>query len=371
MNDQRIQKAKALLKKYSLGTCTPEELSWITAWYLEQHSADAAIAEQEELALDLLELQERIADIHRIPKISKWRSFRVVVAAASIMLVLAGMWVWKVRTDRNIDNRMADAEHILPGIDRATLLLDDDEKIKLSDEHTGIEYKDHTIRYADGKEVYVSNKPKNATLRTENGAQYQALLPDGTKVWLNAASSVSFPTEFEKYERRVKVTGEVYMEVKKDPLRPFVVTTAKQQIEVLGTSFNLDTYGDNGSYVTTLTEGSLKVNSRGGKSAMLKPGQQAVLNKNAELRIVNVDIAPFIAWKDGVYVVQNQKLAQFGKQIARWYNVDVDMGEVGDKRISIIIRRDVRLSELLAAIELNTDVKFSVKERRVSVISIR
>src|SRR5690606_467261 len=182
---------------------------------------------------------------------------------------------------------------------------------------------------ANGQLVYEISEAQNKseitynTIETPNGGQYQVRLPDCTAVWLNAGSRLTYPTSFASSDnRRVELLGEGYFEVAKDSKRPFIVVAEQQEVEVLGTHFNVNAYADEGNIKTTLLEGSVKVGSSTQGTKMLKPGQQAINSKgNLEVKSVNTDYA--VAWKDGYFRFNDKSLDMGLREIARWYDVEI------------------------------------------------
>lgn len=260
------------------------------------------------------------------------------------------------------------AVDISPGANRALLRLENGEEIMLSEQQQGLRTAHGMISYSDGTAIKMYTAVQKLTLTTPAAGQYQVQLPDGTKVWLNALSSISYPTRFEGDVREIAITGEAYLEVSKDVSKRFVVMANQQEIEVLGTHFNVNTYADDGKNYTTLAEGSVKVtNKADGSTVRLKPGEQSVIAHSQGLIVNKVDIEQVLSWKEGFYLIQNQPLSLFSKQIERWYNVDIEMGNKGDLRLSAMIPRDVNLFEVLQAIELKTGIKFKVEGRRITV----
>jgi len=214
-------------------------------------------------------------------------------------------------------------------------------------------------------------KPVYNTITTANGNQYQLILIDGSKVWLNAASSIRFPTSFTGTERKVEITGEAYFEVTKNPNKPFRVdfkneAGEKDEIEVLGTHFNVNTYGDEPDMKTTLLEGSVKIKA-GNKIQMLSPGQQALLSSNGIEIKKNVDLDQVMAWKNGYFLFDNTDIYTLMRQVSRWYNVEVSFeGKVTPDGFSGKISRNVPLSKFIKVLELN-DVNVRSEGRKLTL----
>lgn len=243
---------------------------------------------------------------------------------------------------------------IVPGSNRALLTLADGSTIVLDSAANGRlanEGGADIMKREDGQLAYEHQLQNSKeilwnTMRTPRGGQYQITLPDGTKVWLNAASSITFPVAFVDKERRVKITGEVYMEVAHNKLKPFFVDVdGKSSVEVLGTSFNINAYGDEGNISTTLIEGSIKMNNR----MVLKPGQQAVQPGDSATKIIsNADIAQVLAWKNGIFNFNGTDFKVVVRQLERWYDIVIDLrGKYDDMIMDGKMDRGVQLPDII------------------------
>ncbi len=237
----------------------------------------------------------------------------------------------------------------------------------------------------DGQLMY-SMKPSSLTeeksLKSENyniistprGGKYQIILVDGTKVWLNASSSLKFPTSFAANQRSVEVTGEAYFEVTKNEVKPFYVVTKGQTIEVLGTKFNVSAYSDEKNLTTTLLEGSVKINA-GKQSIIIKPGEQSVLEKD-QLEIGTTNIDEAIAWKNDKFKFNNENIVSLMRKISRWYDVEVEFrGKISNEGFGGQVSRSRNISEVLEVLQLTGLVHFEIskgdangKGRRVIVL---
>ncbi|RYG00808.1 MAG: DUF4974 domain-containing protein, partial [Chitinophagaceae bacterium] len=230
---------------------------------------------------------------------------------------------------------------------------------------------------ADGEITYHAEQnntnAKNAynTIATPNGGQYAVTLPDGSKAWLNAASSLSYPVHFAKQTRKVKMTGEVYFEIAKQfngkNRVPFEVETDRQTIQVLGTHFNVQAYTDEKFVATTLLEGSVRVvATSNGQSVMLKPGEQALLG--TKLFAKPADLEQAMAWKNGDFIFKDKELGSVLRDIARWYDVEIDCpANLGQLRITGMIARNQSLSAVARSISSLGTANLIVKERRIVV----
>lgn len=310
--------------------------------------------------------------------------WKAAVAAASIALLL---WTGlKLRHDDVPQEEVADvtAKQIVAGGNRATLTLADGRKLDLSDGQQGIAVgKD--IRYLDGTEVTdakAENQPSNTdnqifTLDTPNGGQYQLSLPDGSRIWLNAASAITYPGTFGDGKREVTLRGEAYFEVAKDAARPFIVNTETQRVTVLGTSFNINAYSNENLSKTTLLTGSVRVNPRADgvvlqNEQVLKPNQQSIVGANGRtITVAAVDPNTAVAWKNGLFDFHGLNIDEAMKQIERWYNVRVIYK--GPKPTAYLggkMSRGVRLSTFLEFLENDFNIKSEFQANRTLVLYI-
>lgn len=268
---------------------------------------------------------------------------------------------------------------ILPGSDRATLTLSNGAVIILDSAKKGILAREGNVpiyKSSSGRLVY-RDIPTGSTLAgpvaynsisTPRGGQYQLVLPDGTQVWLNAASSLRYPAQFAGLTREVTLTGEAYFEVAKDRLHPFRVLTSRQQVEVLGTHFNINDYDDEPSVKTTLAEGSVKIIS-GGNTLMLRPDEQAVVNNNSTgiISVSKVDVERVVAWKNGNFEFENAEIPVIMRQVSRWYDVEVAYGaRLSQKRFTGSISRNISLKDLLTMLGY-TGLNFKVTGMKILI----
>lgn len=291
----------------------------------------------------------------------KWIGF----AAIAAMLTVVAVAVWtntRLKPDKHLaihKKQQAPLNDALPGSNKAILKLADGNTITLDDATVGTvatEGKTLIKKTADGKIIYntaaltssADTSPVLNTISTPKGGQYQVALPDGTHVWLNSASSLTFPTRFTGHTRQVSITGEAYFEVAKIPDMPFKVKAPRAEIQVLGTHFNVMAYDDEQVMKTTLLEGSVNIHS-GGFSAKLVPGQQAQINSDGKNKVLNnVDVDDELAWKNGLFQFRDAKIDAILRQASRWYNVNVVYkGRVPNQEFNGRISKNVKASELL------------------------
>src|SRR5699024_3242319 len=221
---------------------------------------------------------------------------------------------------------------VVPGGNEALLTLENGKQYFLSDEAEGILDEDRNWIIRKPKEGLISFESQNPAaslnlltnrIETPKGGMYQLVLPDGSKAWLNSASSISFPSNFSQKERRISVKGEVYLEVEKDSARPFRVETPYQKIEVLGTKFNINAYEDEPYTRTSLLEGSVKVHGAE-KEAVLQPGLEMRTSKEGEDKVDEADLEAILAWKEGLFQFDRVELDVLMRQLGRWYDVEIE-----------------------------------------------
>jgi ferric-dicitrate binding protein FerR (iron transport regulator) len=230
------------------------------------------------------------------------------------------------------------------------------------------------VKQSNGQLAYNTQNEKPTevlynTLTTPRGGQYQLVLPDGSKVWLNAASAISYPTAFTGSERKVEIKGEAYFEIAKNTAMPFIVKVNDAQVQVLGTHFNINAYSDEDAIKTTLLEGAVKV-TKDAASTLLKPGQQAILGRSSnEIRVQeNTDLDAVLAWKNGYFSFNQTDLATIMRQIARWYDVDIVYSDkVPERRFGGEIPRNTNAAEVLKMLE-ESKVHFRIEGRKVIVL---
>nr|WP_295923849.1 FecR family protein [uncultured Dyadobacter sp.] len=279
--------------------------------------------------------------------------------AAAAMLIATGFGVWyNVQNrggERNIFGQLTNTADVQPGGNKALLTLSDGSAIALEDVGSGFvaQQGDAEITKAqDGILVYNAKNtvsPGKLTINkitTPKGGQYQVRLPDGSKVWLNANSSIRFPSVFSGNERNVEITGEAYFEVAKDKNKPFKVKFDRSEVQVLGTSFNIMAYPEEGVSRTTLVEGSVSIKNVD-QNAKLKPGQQAAVLASGQIKTRFTPVEEVVAWKNGEFYFQDASVQEVMRQLSRWYNVSISYrGEIPPKQFSGRISRQVNLAEI-------------------------
>jgi len=312
----------------------------------------------------------------------RFMSVRRIAAAAVIFLLLgAGVYLWVSRVPKADPARTGETAVLLkndvaPGGNKAVLTLANGSAILLDSVHTGIlaqQGNAAVVKSNDGQLAYntLHEKPTEVlynTLATPRGGQYRLVLPDGSKVWLNAASSIHYPTAFAGKERKVAITGEAYFEVAKNESMPFVVMANGTAVQVLGTQFNVNAYDDEVMVKTTLLEGAVRV-TKDAATALLQPGEQAQLTKAGEIKLVHdADIEEAIAWKNGLFQLKSADVPTIMRQMARWYDVAIVYeGGVPDGHISGKVPRGMNLSKVLEVFELS-GVHFKIEGKKIIVM---
>ncbi|WP_316804678.1 FecR family protein [Pedobacter nototheniae] len=300
-------------------------------------------------------------------------------ASAAIVLISIGVASYLYRIDKTPEAHVF-IQDVLPGGNKAVLTLADGKKISLTDAVTGNIAKQAGLsitKTADGQLIYKVSEGANETddskintISTPRGGQWQVQLPDGSVVWLNAASSLTYPLSFASAKQRVvELTGEAYFEVAKDKLHPFIVRTAKQEVEVLGTHFNINCYADEYVTKTTLLEGSVRVSHNATHDTeILKPGEQSVLS-NTGINIKGIDVEEAIAWKNGYFMFNNEKQESVMRKISRWYNVEIEYADTDAKEVMYYgtVGRFGKVSQVLRKLEQTGEVRFEIKDNKIIV----
>jgi ferric-dicitrate binding protein FerR (iron transport regulator) len=316
--------------------------------------------------------------------------FRKVLRYAAVVLPFilflgAGFYFFNHRRGKSNEeqSQILAGIHVMPRGKVAQLVLANGKVFNLSDSvQEAITEKDGTkvrnqasaLSYATG-----SKNRRAATLYnmlvTPRGGEYQVKLSDGTKVWLNAASSLRYPTQFNGEERKVFLSGEAYFEVAKDAAHPFIVNAGNTDIRVLGTKFNVSSYPDDPRQKTTLAEGSVRVSktgqlATGHKGVLLKPGYEAVINKNGNnIQIEKADVEAALGWKNGMFIFDSESLGSLLRKLSRWYNVDVAYAEGVDTLFHFTgrIERYENIAGILHLIELTGKVQFTLTDHELYV----
>ncbi|SMC48641.1 FecR family protein [Pedobacter africanus] len=300
--------------------------------------------------------------------------------AAVLALIAIGIYFFNYRSNQGpeqLQQPAATVADITPGKTGATLTLANGKKIRLADAANGQIAREAGIivrKTTDGQLVYEmsasdeagSSAAKTNTLSTAKGETYIVTLPDKSRVWMNAASSLTYAAGLNGQERRVKLEGEAYFEIAKDKTRPFIVESRGQKIEVLGTHFNVNAYADEEKVTTTLLEGSVRVWGKAG-SRILKPGNQSKLNDNT-ITVTQADTELATAWKNNKFLFENDDIRYIMRMIERWYDVEVVYtGEIPVERFGGGVSRFGNVSQVLKILESTGGAHFKIEGRKILV----
>lgn len=387
-----------LVKKVINGKASAEEERFVGKYYdyFEKSKfdpADLSPVEKEELANKILQHidlsisgpEQKKTTLFLNKKLYKY------VAAAAVLVGIAGLYflynhsaTLQKPVAKNYDHQQADSD-VAPGGNKAVLTLANGSRIVLDSVHHGtlaMQGNNRVVKVSNGMIAYnqlavgkgqLAREKQQAevqfnTLTTPRGGEYQLELPDGTKVWLNSASSLKFTTAFGGKERKVILTGEAYFEVVKNKDQPFKVQARQMEIEDLGTHFNVMAYSDEPDIKTTLLEGAVKV-INGNATAELQPGQQAVITDQSgkDIRVVEADTAEVVSWKNGIFAFHSTDIYEIMKQLSRWYNVDVSYHDSLHVFLNGEISRNVKVSEVFKMLELTGELNFTIDGKKIVV----
>ena len=374
-----MKPAEELLEKYNAGFATTEEKAVVESWYLNYKTPPSDLTPQEllyEVNIGLPQLRHKLVEKSTI----KWRP-RIAVAASLLLCVGIGLVLFKKEASKKSATiAKIESNEIFPGGNKAMLTLADGSKIALDSKENGNLAEEQgvkIIKQGNGYLTYIDHGGTATavginTLETPRGGQYQVQLPDGTKVWLNSISSLKYPSKFSEKERKIELTGEAYFEVAKKIANgkriPFIVSTNQQQVEVLGTHFNIKAYANDEEVKTTLLEGSVRV-AQNNLAKVLKPGEQAIAKSNTAISIKKVDVEEVIAWKNGYFVFEDADIESIMESLSRWYDIDVIFkGEITKQKFGGAFPRTSNINDLLKYLETYRNVNFKIEGRRVIVM---
>jgi len=372
------ERLKYLIEVCNSQQASPVELEELDHWYAsfeQDQDLTSRLNADEKTALEQ-KLLGKINSRLDVPVYQlKWRYF--AVAAAVLIMISAGIGFYRSYTSNNEAPVYAKHKNdIAPGKNKAMLTLADGSVIDLSEQANGIlasQQQTKIVKTADGTLKYEGGSSANNenaggglnTITIPRGGQYQIILPDGSKVWLNSSSSLKYPAVFLGNKREVELSGEAYFEIAHDKAKPFIVRSAGQFVKVLGTHFNINSYPDKSPAKTTLLEGSIALSENAaGPARKMTPGQQAVLTPSG-FQIAAVDTEESIAWKNGYFLFKNTDLKTLLAQLERWYDVDIIYDAHAEKRFYGKISRDVKLSSVLNMLEVTSNIKFRIEGRSV------
>lgn len=371
MDKERI---KYLLNIYRSGTCSPEQVEELYE-QLQQMWNEPIDGKDE---IDWEAMYQAILDRREATVVRRLNTRKIWWAAASVALLLGmggAAWYWSHKPQPTVTQAVVVVRDAKPGTQGAVLTLSNGKRVILDSLKNGLVAQQGGANaiLANGRLSYEENRNSEDavgynTMSTPRGREYQLTLPDGTQVWLNAASSIKYPVEFKGNERRVEVTGEAYFEVAQEKAKPFYVNFGKGEVKALGTHFNINAYDDEPAVKTTLLEGKIIVTS-GGQQAVVDPGAQAsLINATGKMTTTNVvDLEQVMAWKNGTFQFDRTGLQAAMRQLSRWYDVDVVYeGRVPDIKFWGEMKRDLNLSEVLAILT-KMGVHFTLENKKLIV----
>jgi len=354
-----------LIEKYKQNACSDQEKSILERWFHELASDDLTDLEEEKL-------QQVAAEMWTVvrPKangmVSYLRNIKYPLAAAVALFFLISVLFWNIRSNQPSQIHTTEFG---PAGNKATLKIANSNTIALRGDRTSVVVSGGSLTYEDGSPVMDAALPANTILElaTPRGGWYTSILPDGTKVWINAASSLKYPKEFTGNQRNVELQGEAYFEVAKDTKKPFHVRFKQGDLIVTGTKFNIKTYTDEPETAVSLVEGGVRVENASDKK-MLLPKQQASFSRQSVIRIKPIDLKNVLAWKDGSFVFEDLTIYQIMSQVSRWYDVDVEfVGPIHTAIYGGYYTRSKGLKDLLDYLGSLDDFNFKLVERRVIV----
>lgn len=390
-NDDKAYRVAYLIAAFIRNTLTDEEREELDEWVTESD-------ENMKLFAELTDERNIKANLDRISNIDKDRALKellerfrqtdekkdyspaigtrwIYIAAASVALLIAAFFIYRPFIKDKTPVAEIIQTDLQPGGNKAILTLSDGSQLILDSLHNDSLIRDGntSLTKTDGQIEYAGNQSSQTdavlynTITTPNGGQYKVVLPDGSKVWLNASSSMKYPTSFAGRERKVEVTGEAYFEIVKVAGKSFIVTCKDLQTEVLGTAFNINAYDDEASTRVTLLEGSVKVVS-GTASIIMKPGQQAKALGSELIELVpEPDTEEAVSWKDGKFYFKNASIEDIMRQVARWYDVKVEYEAKPRDHFNAVIARDVPVSRLFELLQKTGEVNFTITDKKIIV----
>lgn len=387
-------RAKFLANKWLNKTITPEEEQEFNVWYRENQDEpinipeEFAASEEEHRLRILYGIQNAVQQNaeKQSPVVKIWK--RLTVAASVVIVAGIGLWLYNSYQQSNQHPATLADNNIKPGRNQAILTLPNGKTMNLSDAKSGVVIDATKLTYNDGSLVQDANRTTSVesndiTVSTPRGGTYQVILPDGSKVWLNADSKITFPEQFVAGQRKVSLIGEAYFEVAKVMVKekgakskehrmPFVVESQGQKIEVLGTHFNVNAYADEHRTKTTLLEGAVMISGvTSKKSKKISPGQQSIFDKGSDqIQVTEVDTEEAVAWKNGYFKFNDEPLESIMRKISRWYNVEIKYTNNINPNLKFGGRMSKfdNISTVLEVLELTGGVHFKIEERRIIVM---
>lgn len=373
---RKEQEFSKLIRKYLSGLANEEEKKEIEQWYESFDAQKADVDEGEiEMALEngLRELSDRFTRRRRFKVLLK----KVSVAAAILCFVAGYFFINRTLTGHDAMKDIVEQQDVDPGKNYATLTLSNGKKIKLDDMDEGPLSQQgniHVIKSEDGLVAYIDEEDEDRhaeesgynTISTPRGGKYKVVLSDGSMVWLNSESSITFPVAFKGETREVEVEGEVYFDVFRDEKKSFIVKNKDLRLKVLGTEFNVMAYVDEPETKVTLVSGSLLVRKEfTNERVQLRPGEQVRVKEGERMRkLENVEIREAIAWKNDLFWFDDSDIYSIMRQLGRWYDVDIKIEEGMEERFTGSIPKDIKFSKVFGFLQKTGDIRYEIKNNR-------
>ena len=372
---------ETLILKYLQGKLAEEEKRQLDEWLKDDRNKKlfSRLVNKQRILVKMERLDEydwekswKVMEkkLHERKKFS-WKYWGMV--ASLLGIVLLGTWVFMEKNEKK--SPVVVMRGVEPGGVFAELVLPDGKIVELNKDSNNLFLGESgkVLRNENGvlfltQDSVQLQKVGYSEIRTPRGGEYQVVLPDNSIVWLNAASKLRFPLTFSGKERRVFASGELYFQVAKDSLSPFrIEVEGLYEVEVLGTEFNVRAYSDLPS-ATTLVDGRVLIRDKGTK-VVLKPGEQAVKGKHGEVVVREVDVAPYIAWKQGYFLFEDERLEDILNELARWYDVNIffENSSVREERFSVDMPRHESFEEVLRLIEQTRSIQIEIEGNNVFV----
>lgn len=385
--------AKELLERYLQGDCTEEEKAIVESWHLNELEIKKFQLQSSQIEPAYEKIWIKISKEAFAKKKAPLKStfYRYASAAIVFITVATGLFLFVNRKSGHPtvnDLLVKTGKDFVPGGNKAILTLSDGSVISLTDAVNGNLAKQAGITISKAKDGQIIYSTKESTLinetngpslintiSTPRGGQYQINLPDGTRVWLNSQSSLKYPIHFNGNKREVELSGEGYFEVHKNHI-PFIVKTKMQEVKVLGTHFNINSYEDETTINTTLLEGSVsvlvknKMDNLQTEGVILKPGQASVVGNNRPPKIVKADIESIMAWKNNLFFFKDESLESISRQLSRWYDVDVSFqGKPLSLSFVGMVSRSKNISSVLKILESAGNLHFKIEGKKIIILN--
>jgi transmembrane sensor len=374
MNEAEI---KELLMRYREGNCTEQEKESVELWFdITSKQSDwqwMSAAQKESTRTSIL---KGIKEVTQQPEQEKFRIWPYISVAASVLILLFASWYFYFSSQKGHLQKPFHQIAVAPGSKQAMLTLSDGSSVIVGDAASGVVASDgssRVLKNSNGALEYQSenNHSKHTgrnTLAVPRGGTFQITMSDGTKAWINSATTITYPAGNTDSERLVELTGEAYFEVAKDKKRPFKVISNGTEVLVTGTHFNVSAYEDDQQVTTTLAEGSVVVSNQGHQRTLI-PRQQSVSSASGDITLGEVDVESALAWKEGYFVFEDQDLKSVMKMVSRWYDVEIEyQGAIPEYRFGGTFSKSKDLDGLLSYLQQLSNIQFKQHGKKIIIM---